>query len=106
MRATQAGESAGPAALMVSVAMLKDRLTQRPSGRARSQGHGCQSSLEGACAMLALSTDSFLLSLPLSTWPVPMFGKPAWGRIPPDLTCLSRLIKCGVGVIHGRSVGA
>lgn len=87
-------ESAGPAALMVSVTTLKDRLTQRPSGRARSQGHGCQSSLEGACAVLALSADSFLLSLPLSTWPVPMFGRPTWGRIPPDRPFQAHTVWC------------
>lgn len=84
----QTGESAGPAALMVSVTTLKDRLTQRPSGRAWCRGHGCPSSLEGACTVLALSADSFLLSLSLSSWPVPMFGKPTRGRL---LTCLSRL---------------
>lgn len=82
----QTGESAGPAALMVILTTRQDRLTQRPRGRARSQGRGCPSSLQGACVVLALSTDSFLPSLPLSTWPSPMFGKPARGRF--LLTCL------------------
>lgn len=54
--------------------------------------------------MLALSADAFLLSVPLSTWPVPMWGSPRGAAF--LLTGLSRLTQCGVGVIHGRSVGA